>query len=86
MLTPLLFTVLTNDCANAEKSNYFMKFAADTIVVGNDFNYRSEGGGLLARDNNFSFTRGKNYDFRRSRIQHLPLTFNVAAVKRMRRT
>lgn len=62
-----------------------MKFSDDTIVVGNEFSYRREVN-LLARDNNFSFACGKNYDVRRSRIQHLPLTFNVAAVKRMRRT
>lgn len=58
-LTPLLFTVLTNNCAPAEKSIYFMKFADDTIVVGNEFSYRSEVD-LLARENNFSFTCGKN--------------------------
>lgn len=42
VLTPLLVTVLTNDCEKAEKSKYFMKFADDTIVVGNEFSYRSE--------------------------------------------
>lgn len=84
VLSPPLFTLLTNDCAPAEKSNYFMKFADDTIVMGNEFSYRSEMD-LLTRDNNF-FTCEKNYNFRRSSIQHLPLTFSVAAVKRMRRT
>lgn len=59
VLSSLLFTLLTNDCARAEKSSYFMKFADDTIVVGNKFSYRSEVD-LLARDNNFSFTCGKN--------------------------
>ncbi|XP_059813893.1 uncharacterized protein LOC132385667 [Hypanus sabinus] len=34
VLSPLLFTLLTHDCAATHSSNYIIKFADDTTVVG----------------------------------------------------
>ncbi|KAK3528439.1 hypothetical protein QTP86_034541, partial [Hemibagrus guttatus] len=59
MLSPLLFTLLTHDCAAMHSSNHIIKFADDTTVVGliskNDKSaYREEVQSLTAwcKDNN----------------------------------
>ena len=46
MLGPLLFTLLTHDCAAKQSSKHIIKFTDDTVVVGlmnnNDKSYREE--------------------------------------------
>ncbi|KAL0149801.1 hypothetical protein M9458_054849 [Cirrhinus mrigala] len=97
VLSPLLFTLLTHDCAPAHSSNLFTKFADDTTVVGlisnNDETiYRSEVSRLArwCSDNNLSLNVEKTkeivVDFRRVHTQHAPLSINGASVERVNST
>ncbi|KAI4880495.1 hypothetical protein NFI96_000640, partial [Prochilodus magdalenae] len=83
VLSPLLFTWLTHDCAATHSSNH-IKFADDTTVVGliskNDESaYREEVQRLMdwCRTNNLSLNIDKTkemvVDFRRTRRDHSPL-------------
>ncbi len=61
VLSPLLFTLLTQDCKPSHNTNLFIKFADDTTVVGlisnrDEINYRSEVSRLAGwcSDNNLS--------------------------------
>uniref|UniRef100_A0A8C5DT67 Reverse transcriptase domain-containing protein n=1 Tax=Gouania willdenowi TaxID=441366 RepID=A0A8C5DT67_GOUWI len=97
VLSPLLFTLLTHDCAPSSSSNLFVKFADDTTVVGlinnNDESiYRSEVSRLASwcKDNNLHLNVEKTkeivVDFRRTHTQHAPLTIDGAAVERVSST
>uniref|UniRef100_A0A8C5EG57 Reverse transcriptase domain-containing protein n=1 Tax=Gouania willdenowi TaxID=441366 RepID=A0A8C5EG57_GOUWI len=97
VLSPLLFTLLTHDCAPSSSSNLFVKFADDTTVVGlinnNDESiYRSEVSRLASwcKDNNLHLNVEKTkeivVDFRRTHTQHTPLTIDGAAVERVSST
>ncbi|KAI5612709.1 hypothetical protein C0J50_4441 [Silurus asotus] len=81
VLCPLLFTLLTHDCAPTHSSNHIIKFADDTTVVGliskNDESaYREEVQRLTARcgANNLSLNVDKTkemvVDFRRTPSDH----------------
>ncbi|KAL0150730.1 hypothetical protein M9458_053953, partial [Cirrhinus mrigala] len=88
VLSPILFTLLTHDCAPAHSSNLFIKFTDDTTMVGlisnnDEANYRSEVSRLArwCSDNNLSLNVEKTkeivVDFRRAHTQHAPLSINV---------
>lgn len=94
VLSPLLYTLLTHDCSPTLPSNYIIKFADDTTVVGlitnNDESaYRREVEALVAwcaRNNlslNIKKTREIITDFRRNRPAHAPLLINSEAVERV---
>ncbi|KAK3557974.1 hypothetical protein QTP86_005637 [Hemibagrus guttatus] len=84
VLSPLLFTLLTHDCAAMHSSIHIIKFADDTTVVGliskNDESaYREEVQRLTAwcEANNLSLNVDKTkemvVDFRRAQSDHSPL-------------
>ncbi|KAI4872612.1 hypothetical protein NFI96_024597, partial [Prochilodus magdalenae] len=92
VLSPLLFTLLTHDCAAKHNTNHIVKFADDTSVVGlitknNETAYREEVQRLTdwCRTNNLSLnvdkTKEKVVDFKRVRGDHAPLNINGSAVE-----
>ncbi|KAL0202443.1 hypothetical protein M9458_000461, partial [Cirrhinus mrigala] len=94
---PLLFTLLTHDCTAKLSSNYIIKFADDTTVVGlisnnDETNYREEMAQLAewCGTNNLSLNVSKTkevvMDFRRNSVDHPPLTTNSSAVERVSST
>ncbi|KAK3528228.1 hypothetical protein QTP86_027679 [Hemibagrus guttatus] len=87
VLSPLLFTLLTHDCAAMHSSNHIIKFADDTTVVGliskNDESaYREEVQRLTAwcKANNLFLnvekTKEMVADFRRAQSDHSPLNID----------
>ncbi|KAK3532340.1 hypothetical protein QTP86_016032, partial [Hemibagrus guttatus] len=87
MLSPLLFTLLTHDCAAMHSSNHIIKFTDDTTVVGliskdDESAYREEVQRLTARckANNLSLnvekTKEMVVEFRRAQSDHSPLNIN----------
>ncbi|KAK3545178.1 hypothetical protein QTP70_001768 [Hemibagrus guttatus] len=96
VLSPLLFTLLTHDCAAMRSSNHIIKFADDTTVVGliskNESAYRKEVQRLTAwcKDNNLSLNMEKMkemvVDFRRAQSDHSPLNINGSNVKLVKST
>ncbi|KAI4878794.1 hypothetical protein NFI96_009235 [Prochilodus magdalenae] len=96
VLNPLLFTLLTHDCAAMHSSNH-IKFADDTTVVGlinkNDESaYREEVQRLTdwCRTNNLSLNVDKTkemvVDFRRTRRDHSPLHIDGSTVEIVKST
>ncbi|KAI4886435.1 hypothetical protein NFI96_011889 [Prochilodus magdalenae] len=94
---PLLFTLLTHDCAAMHSSNHIIKFADDTTVVGliskNDESaYREEVQRLTdwCRTNNLSLNVDKTkemvVDFRRTRRDHSPLHIDGSTVEIVKST
>lgn len=92
MLSPLLFTLLTHDCAATHNSNHIIKFADDTMVVGlisgdNETPYREEVTQLSnwCVHNNLSLDVDKTkeliIDFRRTLGKHTPLSINTLPVE-----
>ncbi|KAK3548113.1 hypothetical protein QTP70_004890 [Hemibagrus guttatus] len=95
VLSPLLFNLLTHDCAAVHSSNHIIKLIDDTTMVGliskNDESaYREEVQRLTAwsKANNLSLniekTKGMVVDFRRAQSDHSPLKIdgsNVEIVK-----
>ncbi|KAK3562918.1 hypothetical protein QTP86_011094 [Hemibagrus guttatus] len=97
VFSPLLFTLLTHDCATMHSSNHILKFTNDTTVVGliskNDESaYREEVQRLTAwcKDNNLSLNVEKPkemvVDFRRAQGEHSPLNINGSNVKIIKST
>ncbi|KAK3520074.1 hypothetical protein QTP70_012466 [Hemibagrus guttatus] len=97
VLSPLLLTLLTYDCAAMHSSNHIVKFADDTTVVGlinkNDESaYREEVKRLKAwcRANNLSLNVDKTkemvVDFRRAQSDHSPLFIDVSPVEIIKST
>ncbi|KAK3506659.1 hypothetical protein QTP70_012929 [Hemibagrus guttatus] len=96
VLSPLLFTLLTHDCAAMHSSNHIIKFADDMTVVGliskNESAYREEVQRLTVwcKDNNLSLnvekTKEKVVDFRRAQSDHSPLNINGSNVKIVKST
>ncbi|KAI4891531.1 hypothetical protein NFI96_008442, partial [Prochilodus magdalenae] len=97
VLSPLLFTLLTHDCAAMHSSNHIIKFADDTTVVGliskNDESaYREEVQRLTdwCRTNNLSLNVDKTkemvVDFRRTRRDHSPLHIDGSTVEIVKST
>ncbi|KAK3512858.1 hypothetical protein QTP70_028928 [Hemibagrus guttatus] len=92
VLSPLLFTLLTHDCATMHSSNHIIKFADDTTVVGliskNDESaYREEVQRLTTwcKANNLSLNVDKTkemvVDFRIAQSDHSPLFISVEIIK-----
>uniref|UniRef100_A0A3Q3GD57 Reverse transcriptase domain-containing protein n=1 Tax=Labrus bergylta TaxID=56723 RepID=A0A3Q3GD57_9LABR len=97
VLSSLLFTLLTHDCAPSFSSNHIVKFADDTTVVGlisnnDETHYRMEVSQLATwcRDNNLFLNVDKTkevvVDFRRVPTPKPPLTIDGAAVERVSST
>ncbi|KAK3539813.1 hypothetical protein QTP70_013299 [Hemibagrus guttatus] len=97
VLSPLLFTLLTQVCAAMHSSNHIIKFAVDTTVVGliskNDKSaYREEVQRLTAwcKDNNLSLNVEKTKEmvvhFRRAQSDHSPLNIDGSNVKIVKST
>ncbi|KAK3519399.1 hypothetical protein QTP70_027526, partial [Hemibagrus guttatus] len=87
VLSPLLFTLLTHDCAAMHSSNHIIKFANEMTVVGLisknvESAYREEVQRLTAwcKANNLSLnvekTKEMVVDFRRAQSDHSPLNIN----------
>ncbi|KAK1796275.1 hypothetical protein P4O66_009347, partial [Electrophorus voltai] len=92
VLSPLLFTLLTHDCAVMHSSSHIIKFADDTTMVGlinkdNESAYREEVRELLSwcKVNNLyrnvDKTKEMVVDFRRARRDHSPLAINSSSVE-----
>ncbi|KAI5620655.1 gastrula zinc finger protein XlCGF28.1-like [Silurus asotus] len=97
VLSPLLFTLLTHDCAPMHSSNHIIKFADDTTVVGlisrNDESaYREEVQRLTAwcGANNLSLNVDKTkemvVDFRRAQSDQSPLIIDGSSVEIVKST
>ncbi|KAK3563666.1 hypothetical protein QTP86_033511, partial [Hemibagrus guttatus] len=97
VLSPLLFTLLTHDCAAMHSSNHIIKFTNDMTVVGliskNDESaYREEVQILTAwcKVNNLSLNLEKMkeivVDFRRAQSDHSPLNINGSNVEIVKST
>ncbi|KAI5629970.1 gastrula zinc finger protein XlCGF28.1-like [Silurus asotus] len=97
VLSPLLFTLLTHDCAPTHSLNHIIKFADDTTVVGliskNDESaYREEVQRLTAwcGANNLSLNVDKTkemvVDFRRAQSDHSPLIIDGSSVEIVKST
>ncbi|KAI4876114.1 hypothetical protein NFI96_026138 [Prochilodus magdalenae] len=97
VLSPLLFTLLTHDCAAMHSSNHIIKFADDTTVVGliskNDESaYQEEVQRLTdwCRTNNLSLNVDKTkemvVDFRRTRRDHSPIHIDGSTVEIVKST
>ncbi|KAK3515340.1 hypothetical protein QTP70_017277, partial [Hemibagrus guttatus] len=95
--SPLLFTLLTHDCAAMHSSNHIIKFADDTIVVGlisknNESAYREEVQRLTAwcKANSLSLNVGKTkemvVDFRRAQSDHSLLFIDGSPVEIVKST
>lgn len=92
VLSPLLFTLITHDCVPKSATNYIVKYADDTTVVGlikddNDLAYREEVellAGWCSANNlilNVDKTKEIIIDFRKNRPRHAPLCINTKAVE-----
>ncbi|KAI5619892.1 hypothetical protein C0J50_20542 [Silurus asotus] len=92
VLSPLLFTLLTHDCARMHSSNHINKFADDTTVVGlisknEESAYREEVQRLTAwcGANNLTLNVDKTkemvVDFRRTQSDHSPLIIDGSSVE-----
>ncbi|KAK1806309.1 hypothetical protein P4O66_000184 [Electrophorus voltai] len=92
VLSPLLFTLLTHDCAAMHSSNHIIKFTNDMTVVGlinkdNESAYREEMRELVrwCKVNNLYLNVDKTkemvVDFRRARQDHSPLAINGSSVE-----
>ncbi|KAK1801367.1 hypothetical protein P4O66_023040, partial [Electrophorus voltai] len=91
VLSPLLFTLLTHDCAAMHSSNHIIKFTDDTTVVGlinkDESAYREEVRELVSwcKVNNLYLNVDKTkemvVDFRRARRDHSPLAIKGSSVE-----
>ncbi|KAK3518337.1 hypothetical protein QTP86_003647 [Hemibagrus guttatus] len=92
VLSPLLFTLLTHDCAAMHSSNHIIKFANDTTVVGlisqnRESAFREEVQRLTAwcKANILSLNVEKKkemvVDFRSTQSEHSPLNINGSNVE-----
>ncbi|KAK3556668.1 hypothetical protein QTP70_012253, partial [Hemibagrus guttatus] len=95
VLSPLLFTLLTHDCAAMHSSNHIDKFTDDTTVVGlisknHESAYREEVQRLTAwykaGIKNVEKTKEIVVDFRRAQSDHSPLNINESNVEIVKRT
>uniref|UniRef100_A0A3B1IGH8 Reverse transcriptase domain-containing protein n=1 Tax=Astyanax mexicanus TaxID=7994 RepID=A0A3B1IGH8_ASTMX len=97
VLSPLVFTLLTHDCAEQHSSNSFIKFADDTTVLGlitkgDESAYREEVQRLTdwCTVNNLHLNVDKTkemvVDFRRAQHTHSPLNINGSSVEIVKST
>ncbi len=91
VLSPLLYSLYTHDCAATHSSNVIVKFADDTTVIGlitdNDETAYSEVSTLTkwCQENHLSFNIDKTkelvVDFRRQSREHTPITIDKTPVE-----
>ncbi|XP_059833102.1 uncharacterized protein LOC132398117 isoform X3 [Hypanus sabinus] len=97
VLSPVLFTLLTHDCAATHSSNHIIKFTDATTVVGliskNDVSaYREEMQWLMdwCRANNLSLNVNKTkemvVDIKRAQSDHSPLNIDGSSVEIVKST
>ncbi|KAK3518210.1 hypothetical protein QTP70_033910, partial [Hemibagrus guttatus] len=91
VLSPLLFTLLTHDCAAMHSSNHIIKFADDTTMVGLISKNEVQRLTAWCKDNNnlslnMEITKEMVVDFRRAQSDHSPLNINGSNVKIMKST
>ena len=94
VLSPLLFTLFTNDCVSSDPSVLVFKFSDDTTVEGlitdgDESGYRGEVGQLVGwcSDNNLELnitkTKEMVFDFRKTKLPLLPLKINGECVEQV---
>ena len=95
MLSPLLFSLFTLDCVAKHSSNFLVKFADDTTIVGlisdsDESAYREEVDTLTSwcEDNNLSLNISKTKEMivdyrRRQEEEHTPLHINGSEVEKV---
>ncbi len=94
VLSPLLYSLYTHDCAATHSSNVIVKFADDTTVIGlitdnDETAYRAEVSTLTkwCQENHLSLNIDKTkelvVDFRRQSREHTPITIDKTHVERV---
>ncbi len=94
VLSPLLYSLYTHDCAATHSSNVIVKFADDTTVIGlitdnDETAYRAEVSTLTkwCQENHLSLNIDKTkqlvVDFRRQSREHTPITIDKTPVERV---
>ncbi len=94
VLSPLLYSLYTHDCADTNSSNVIVKFADDTTVIGlitdnDETAYRAEVSTLTkwCQENHLSLNIDKTkelvVDFRRQSREHTPITIDKTPVERV---
>ncbi len=94
VLSPLLYSLYTHDCAATHSSNVIVKFADDTTVIGlitdnDETAYRVEVSTLTkwCQENHLSLNIDKTkelvVDFRRQSREHTPITIEKTPVERV---
>ncbi len=94
VLSPLLYSLYTHDCAATHSSNVIVKFADDTTVIGlitdnDETAYRAEVSTLTkwCQENHISLNVDKTkelvVDFRRQSREHTPITIDKTPVERV---
>lgn len=94
VLSPLLFTLFTNDCVSSDSSVKILKFSDDTTLIGlvsdgDESLYREEVRRMVGwcgqndLELNVSKTKEVIIDFRRNKNQILPLTINGELVEQV---
>ena len=85
MLSSLLYSLFTHDCAARHDSNTIIKFADDTTVItDNETAYREEVRDLAvwSQDSNLSLnvikTKEMIVDYRKRRTEHTPILIDGA--------
>ena len=92
VLSPLLYTLFTQDCTARHDSNTIIKFADDTTVVGlitnnDETAYREEVSDLAmwCQDNNLSLnvikTKEIVVDYSKKRTEHAPIQIGRASCR-----
>ncbi len=94
VLSPLLYSLYTHDCAATHSSNVIVKFADDTTVIGlitdnDEMAYRAEVSTLTkwCQENHLSLNIDKTKElvlyFRRQSREHTPITIDKTPVERV---
>ncbi len=94
VLSPLLYSLYTHDCAATHSSNVIVKFADDTTVIGlitdnDETAYRAEVSTLTkwCQENHLSLNIDKTkelvVDFRRQSREHTPITIDKTPVEQV---
>ncbi len=94
VLSPLLYSLYTHDCAATHSSNVIVKFADDTTLIGlitdnDEMAYRAEVSTLTkwCQENHLSLNIDKTkelvVDFRRQSREHTPITIDKTPVERV---
>ena len=88
VLSPLLYSLFTNNCMARHNSNTIIKFAGDTTVVSlitdnNETAYREEVRDLAGwcQNNNVTKTKEMIVDSRKRSTEHVPILIDGAVVE-----